>query len=140
MIRGAQHGETTARDARERMRVRGWLFENRIGSRNDTEATITYPCHGRTCSGHPDKRGTVANPSGSPGHRRAEATPFFERLCPVMTIEVNRPSPGRPDERFRGTPPIRAGKSPSPARHARDLSPQGRGEVKVLTFLYGILP
>ena len=41
----------------------------------------------------------------------------------------------------------RISKSPSPARHGaltrfwlRDLSPQERGEVKVLTFLCGILP
>ena len=31
-------------------------------------------------------------------------------------------------------------KCPSPARFARDLSPQERGEVKDLTFLCGILP
>jgi hypothetical protein len=28
----------------------------------------------------------VEGTRGSPGRRRAEATPFFERLCPVMTI------------------------------------------------------
>jgi hypothetical protein len=27
---------------------------------------------------------------GWPGHRRAEATPFFERLCPAMMAEVSR--------------------------------------------------
>jgi hypothetical protein len=27
------------------------------------------------------------------GHRRAEATPFFGRLCPAMTIEVVPPMP-----------------------------------------------
>src|SRR6185312_11271728 len=38
--------------------------------------------------------GIHANPQvwcqsrGWPGHRRAEATPFFERLCPAMTIMV----------------------------------------------------
>jgi len=26
-----------------------------------------------------------SNDDGLPGHRRAEATPFFERLCPATT-------------------------------------------------------
>jgi hypothetical protein len=28
---------------------------------------------------------------GLPGHRRAEATPFFERLSPAMTIQNKSP-------------------------------------------------
>jgi hypothetical protein len=32
---------------------------------------------------------------GWPGHRRAKATPFFERLCPAMT-SVKRPLPRLP--------------------------------------------
>src|SRR5258705_17750 len=27
---------------------------------------------------------------GWPGHRRSEATPFFERLCPAMTMRMGR--------------------------------------------------
>jgi len=27
----------------------------------------------------------LSKKDGWPGHRRAEATPFFERLCPAMT-------------------------------------------------------
>ena len=29
---------------------------------------------------------------GWPGHRRAEATPFFERLCPAMTSKYHAPA------------------------------------------------
>jgi hypothetical protein len=33
-------------------------------------------------------RASAQGRRGWPGHRRAEATPFFERLCPAMTTEV----------------------------------------------------
>ncbi|WP_184088269.1 hypothetical protein [Afipia massiliensis] len=63
-----------------------WLFENRIW--NDevmhTSATPTIVITGLVPVIHVlpvylKKR------RGWPGHRRAEATPFFERLCPAMT-------------------------------------------------------
>ena len=39
-----------------------------------------------TCAGHPRLISFAACPRhGWPGHRRAEATPSFRRLCPAMT-------------------------------------------------------
>jgi hypothetical protein len=36
-----------------------------------------------------EKFNHASPPHGLPGHRRNEVTPFFERLCPAMTMERN---------------------------------------------------
>src|ERR1700756_1638955 len=40
--------------------------------------------HARPCAGHP-RLSCQPSETWMAGHRRAEATPFFERLCPAMT-------------------------------------------------------
>jgi len=62
-----------------------WSLGPRLRGNDRREIARYLCCHGRACSGHPDTRSTVLTSSGSPGHRRAEATPFFERLRPLMT-------------------------------------------------------
>src|SRR5437588_1812893 len=42
--------------------------------------------HGRICCGHPRLSRWRASRRRWPGHRRAEATPSFGRLCPAMTM------------------------------------------------------
>jgi len=41
------------------------------------------------CSGRNSTAVLAAKPHGLPGHRRAEARPFFERLCPATTVGRN---------------------------------------------------
>src|SRR3981189_1039753 len=41
--------------------------------------------HARACPGHPRLDLTQARKTRMAGHRRAEATPSFGRLCPAMT-------------------------------------------------------
>jgi hypothetical protein len=41
--------------------------------------------HARPRAGHPRLNGVAARKSWMAGHRRAEATPSFGRLCPAMT-------------------------------------------------------
>src|SRR6202163_2861177 len=41
--------------------------------------------HARACPGHPRLESVSARTTWMAGHRRAEATPSFGRLCPAMT-------------------------------------------------------
>src|SRR5712692_5112061 len=41
--------------------------------------------HARACPGHPRLDSVAARKTWMAGHRRAEATPSFGRLCPAMT-------------------------------------------------------
>src|SRR4051812_34523472 len=55
--------------------------------------------HGRVCPGHPRLSCTpfllATAKTWMPGHRRAEATPSFGRLCPGMTIVSRRGTQGK---------------------------------------------
>jgi hypothetical protein len=44
-------------------------------------------CHARACPGHPRLEKSLGAKAWMAGHGRAEATPFFERLCLAMTRE-----------------------------------------------------
>src|SRR5713226_10737106 len=45
--------------------------------------------HARPCAGHP-RLSSAKVKTWMAGHRRAEATPSFGRLCPAMTVERSR--------------------------------------------------
>src|SRR5258708_10956317 len=44
--------------------------------------------HARPCAGHP-RPSSPTSQTWMAGHRRAEATPSFGRLCPAMTAEID---------------------------------------------------